>query len=263
MKITIEQLKDLNEKSINELFFKDFLDYGKNCSKYIAHNHNMTINYCSSYIASGLYMLYIERLEYLRENNENNLNEYELYLYAFLGTKNLIRKILANTNYSSYFKNNDYAYNNQSETLYKMEKYKKSKNVYSEYRNVKKVNSHILDIVDVLEQKENRANRLAAKHDYYFESETIEFLQSKNTINNYYPSPEQSLLNKLSRFYSRQYADKIRNDKKYFRLLEIEKKIKKNETISNTDNKWLSDFRKKYGLNCLNTSELLYIVNNY
>lgn len=263
MKITVEQLKELNEQSINELFFNDFLDYGKNCAKYIAHNHDMTIDYCISYIASGLYMLYIDRLDFLRKNNENNLNEHEQYLYAFLGTKNLIRKILANTNYSSYFKNNDYAYNNQNETIYKMSKYKKSKNEYSEYRNVKKVNSHIMDIIDVLEQKENRANRLSARHDYYFDNETIEYLQTRETINNYYPSPEQALLNKLSRFYSAQYANKIKSDKKYFRLLEIEKKIKNGETLSNTNNKWLSDFRKKYGLNCLNTSELLYIVNNY
>ena len=50
-------------------------------------------------------------------------------------------------------------------------------------------------------------------------------------IKSYYPNPEQELLNKLSRFYSRRTADKIRNDKNYYRIIEIENKIKNCETI--------------------------------
>jgi hypothetical protein len=183
MKITIENLKNLNQSAIMELFYNEFKNYGKKCAVYIAKNHDMSETYCADYIASGLFELFLNRCEKLHSEEKNTSLEFsrETMLYSFLGTKKLVKKIMAMTNYSSYFKNNEKAYNTSfkdtlsagdmatyceqingpiySKTNYKVKAYKNSKNKYSEYRNVKKVNSHIIDIVDILEQKENRTSK--------------------------------------------------------------------------------------------------------
>lgn len=287
MKITIETLKNLNQSAIMELFYNEFLQYGKKCALYIAHNHDMTIEYCTDYIASGLFELFINRCEKLHseiDNSDKSLEfSRETMLYSFLGTKKLVKKIMAMTNYSSYFKNNIKAYETSAktstivpretkydtikdyvsiynETSYKLPKYKKSKNQFSEYRNVKKVNSHIIDIVDILEQKENRTSKKLYSLNTPINDDGDEigvFIQS------YYPSPDEELLNKLSRFYSRKTARKIRSDKKYYRILEIEAKIKQSVKLENSDVDFLHNFKKRNNLDVLTTKELLYIVSNY
>lgn len=261
MKITIETLKNLNQSAIMELFYNEFKNYGKKCALYIARNHDMTIEYCADYIASGLFELFINRCEKLHAEEKNTSLNFsrETMLYSFLGIKKLIKKIMAMTNYSSYFKNNNYAYGD-SETKYKMTAYKHSKNQFSEYRNVKKVNSHIIDIVDILEQKENRTSKKLYSLNTPINDDGDEigvFIQS------YYPSPDEELLNKLSRFYSRKTARKIRSDKKYYRILEIEAKIKQSVKLENSDVDFLHNFKKRNNLDVLTTKELLYIVSNY
>ena len=259
MKITIETIKNKSVNEVKELFYNEFLNYGKICSKYIANKHDMSIEYCSMYIASGLYMLMLDRIEQVKENNEFNLDNYGIMLYSFLCTKKLVKKIMAITNYSSYFKNNSIAYENTENTIYKLPKYKKSKNQYSEYRNIKKVNSHVIDIIDVLEQKENRTSKknLSLDNDLYEGVSFNEFIIS------YYPTPEQDLLNKLSYAYSKKYADRIRSDKNYDRILFLKDKHDKNITLSNTENHFLYDFKKRYNLEVLTSKELFYIVSNY
>ena len=260
MKITLETLNTMDVKNIMELFYNQFLDYGKKSAVYIADKHDMSKEYCSLYIASGLYMLMSDRIEQLTENNANGLTGNEILLYAFLGTKKLVKKIMAITNYSSYFKNNEYAYNSDTEkTLYRMPKYKKSKNQYSEYRNIKKVNSHVIDIIDILEQKENRTS----KKNLSIDSDMFEGVSFRDSIVSYYPTPEQELLNKLSYVYSKKYADKIRSDKNYDRIIFLRDKHNKNVPLSNTENHFLYDFKKRYNLEILTSKELFYIVSNY
>lgn len=259
MKITLETLNTMNESAIMELFYNQFLGYGKKSAQYIADKHDMSIEYCSMYIAAGLYMLMLDRIEQVKENNEHNLDYFGIMLYSFLSTKKLVKKIMAMTNYSSYFKNNEYAYNSGDKTLYKMDKYKKSKNQYSEYRNIKKVNPHVIDIIDVLEQKENRTSKknLSLDNDLYEGVSFNEFIVS------YYPTPEQALLNKLSYAYSKKYADRIRSDKNYDRIIFLRDKHNKDIPLSNTENHFLYDFKKRYGLEVLTSKELFYIVSNY
>lgn len=254
MKITIETLNTMKQSEIMELFYNQFLSYGKKSAMYIADKHDMSKEYCAMYIASGLYMLMLDRIEQLKEN-ENDLTL--IQLKAFYGTLKLVKKVMAITNYSSYFKNNDYAYNNGDNTVYKMPKYKKSKNQYSEYRNIKKVNSHVIDIIDILEQKENRSH----KKDLSLENDSE--YDFRNNIVSYYPTPEQALLNKLSYAYSKKYADKIRSDKKYDRLCFIFDKIKNDVNLANSEVDFLYNFKKRYNLEVLTTKELLYIVSNY
>lgn len=259
MKITIETLKNLNQSAIMELFYNEFLSYGKKCALYVAHNHDMTIEYCACYIASGLFELFLTRCEKLHEN-ENGFNfSRETMLYSFLGTKKLIKKIMAMTNYSSYFKSNVKAYENGDETIYKLPAFKKTKNKYSEFRNVKKVNSHIIDIVDILEQKENRTSKKSLSID----SDIFDGLSAKDTIVSYYPTPEQALLNKLAYQYSAITSAKIRNDKKFDRLQAIEKKFNEGVTLANSEIDFMYNFKKRLGLDTLSTKELFYIVNNY
>lgn len=257
MKITIETLNTLSESEIMELFYNQFLSYGKKSAMYIASKHDMSIEYCSMYIASGLYMLMLDRIEQLKENeNDSRL----IQLKAFYGTLKLVKKIMAITNYSTYFKNNEYAYNSDMEkTLYKMPKYKKSKNQYSEYRNIKKVNSHVIDIIDILEQKENRTH----KKELSIDNDLFDGVSFKESIVSYYSTPEQALLNKLSYAYSKKYADKIRSDKKYDRLCFIFDKIKNDVNLANSEVDFLYNFKKRYNLEVLTTKELLYIVSNY
>lgn len=259
MKITLETLKNLNQSAIMELFYNEFKNYGKKCAVYVAKNHDMSETYCADYIASGLFELFLNRCEKLHEN-ENGLEfSRETMLYSFLGTKKLIKKIMAMTNYSSYFKNNDYAYGD-NETKYRMNSYKNSKNKYSEFRNVKKVNSHVIDIVDILEQKENRTSKKL-----YSLNETINDNGDEYGIfvKSYYPTPEQELLNKLSKLYSHKMARKIRSDKKYYRVLEIENKMQVSEGLTQCDYDFIKRLKERNNCEALNFKEILYVVNNY
>lgn len=263
MKITIETLSNLTQSDIMELFYNEFKNYGKKCALYIARNHDMTIEYCADYIASGLFELFINRCEKLHseiDNSDKSLEfSRETMLYSFLGTKKLIKKIMAMTNYSSYFKNNNYAYGD-SETKYKMDAYKHSKNQFSEYRNVKKVNSHIIDIVDILEQKENRTSKKLYSLNTPINDDGDEM---GVFIHSYYPTPEQELLNKLSRFYSRKTADKIRHDKKYARFVELSEKNYNGIVLENKDVDFMYNFKKRNNLLELSSKEVFYIVSNY
>ena len=258
-KITLETISNLNQSEIMELFYNQFLDYGKKCALYVAHNHDMTIEYCADYIASGLFELFLTRCEKLHENEEGLNFSRETMLYSFLGTKKLIKKIMAMTNYSSYFKSNVKAYENSKETIYKLPAFKKTKNKYSEYRNIKKVNSHIIDIVDILEQKENRTSKKSLSLD----NDLYEGVSFKTSIVSYYPTPEQELLNKLSYKYSTITSAKIRSDKKFNRLQAIEKKFSEGVKLANSEVDFLHNFKKRYNLEVLTTKELFYIVNNY
>ena len=280
-KITLETLKNLNQSAIMELFYNEFLDYGKKCALYVARYHDMSVTYCADYIASGLFELFLTRCEKLHEN-ENGLEfSRETMLYSFLGTKKLIKKIMAMTNYSSYFKNNAKAYSTSfkdtllnsevatyceqtenklySKTNYKLPAYKKTKNKYSEYRNIKKVNAHIIDIVDILEQKENRTSKKSLSLD----NDLFEGLSAKETIVSYYPTPEQELLNKLAYKYSAITSAKIRSDKKFDRLQAIEKKFSEGVNLASSEIDFLYNFKKRLNLEVLTTKELFYIVNNY
>lgn len=266
MKITLETLENLNQSAIMELFYNEFLQYGKKCALYIANNHDMTISYCVDYIASGLFELFLNRCEKLHNeiaNSEKSLYfSNETMLYSFLGTKKLVKKIMAMTNYSSYFKSNIKAYGDDSQvnTNYRLNAFKHSNNKYSEFRNVKHVNGHIIDIVDVLEQKENRTSKKT-----YSLNKTVNDNGDEYGvfIKSYYPTPEQNLLNKLSRFYSHKTANKIRSDKNYYRLIEINTKISKSIPLENIDKQTIKNLKKRLGIEELKTKEILYIVSNY
>jgi hypothetical protein len=263
-KITLETINGKSENEIMTIFYNSFFDYGKSCAKYIAYKHNMDIIECACYIASGLYQLLLKRIEQLK--NDNTLNNNMRFLIAFFGTQKLVKKIMAMTNYSSYFKNNKLSYGDDlkvnghtvgSETVYRMNKYKYSNNKYSEYRNVKKVNTNIIDIVDVLEQKENRDSKKSISYD---SDDTGYF---RDSLRSNYGNPEQDLLCKLSRFYSHVYAEKIRQSKDYMRLMTLKDSISSDVKMSTKTRSFLRDFKHRHGLETLKTREIYYILENY
>lgn len=283
MKITIETLNNLNQSAIMELFYNEFLNYGKKCALYVARYHDMTIEYCVNYIASGLFDLFLTRCEKLHSEEKNaSLNfSRETMLYSFLGTKKLVKKIMAMTNYSSYFKSNDKAYNTSykdsmsvcelarqceqtesvvySKTRYKQPKYKKSANKYNEFRNIKKVNAHTIDIVDVLEQKENRTSKKSISLD----ADVFEGVSFRETLVSYYPTPEQELINKLSKVYSHKVAMAIRSDRAFDKLEAIALKVSTSISLENIEKQTIKNLKKRLGLEELKTRDILYIVKNY
>lgn len=283
MKITIETLNTMDNSKIMELFYNEFLSYGKKCALYVARHHDMTIEYCANYIASGLFDLFLTRCEKLHGEEKNASLSFsrETMLYSFLGTKKLIKKIMAMTNYSSYFKSNDKAYNTSykdfmsacelarqceqtesavySKTRYKQPKYKKSANKYNEFRNVKKVNAHTIDIVDVLEQKENRTSKKSISLD----ADIFEGVSFRDTLTSYYPTPEQELLNKMSRVYSHKVATAIRSDRAYNKLETIALKVSASIPLENIEKQTIKNLKKRLGLEGLKTKDILYIVKNY
>jgi hypothetical protein len=258
-KLTLETISNLNQSAIMELFYNEFLNYGKKCALYVAHNHDMTIEYCACYIASGLFELFLTRCEKLHEKENGWEFSHETMLYSFLGTKKLVKKIMASTNYASYFKNNAFAYESDNETQYKMNKQKYSKNKYSEFRNVNKVNYHTIDIVDVLEQKENRTSKKSLSLD----NDLYEGVSFRDTLVSYYPTPEQALLNKLAYQYSAITSAKIRNGRKFDRLQSIKRKFTEGVTLANSEVDFIHNFKKRLNLETLSTKELFYIVSNY
>ena len=279
MKITIETIKSMSQSEALEFFYLQFKDYAKKCVEYVAKNHDMSKSYCENYIASGLFDMFISRCEKLHESENGYEYSSETMLRAFFGTKKLVKKILAMTNYSSYFKDNEKAYNTSfkdslglealavyceqigdkvySETKYKLPKYKKSKNKYSEFRNVKKVKAHIMDIIDVLEQRENRTHKFNLSLNYSVGEDGDEV---GNYIKSYYPTPEEAFINKLSRLYSRKVANKLREDKKFDEFY----RIATSEAVQNkNEQNFIAYFKKRNSVESLKTKEILYIVSNY
>ena len=284
MKITIETLKNLNQSAIMELFYNEFLQYGKKCAVYVAKNHDMSETYCADYIASSLFNLFVNRCEKLHSEEKNTSLNFsrETMFYSFLSTKKFVKVVMAKLNYSSYFKDNKKAYNTNfkdtlsagdiatyceqidgpmySRTNYKVKAYKNSKNKYSEYRNVKKVNGHIADIIDVLEQNENRTHKKWTSLNATINSDGDEI---GIFIKSYYPTPEEELLNKLSRFYSHKTAIAIRSDVAYEKLEIIALKVSASEPLSHTEKMTIQNIKNRLGLKDLKTKDILYIVKNY
>jgi hypothetical protein len=191
MNIIFDDVKSMSELDIEKLFFNDFLTYGHNVAKYIAAKHDMSLTYCESYIASGLFMLMTERYSAINESNAFNS---KLLFVAYLSTKKLVKMILGNTNYKSY-------------------DIKKGNNI----------NAKVIDIVDVLEQKENRTSKKAISYDNIDNG-------LKDRLQSYYDTPETALLKKLSYEVSYKKAAELKKDAKINRVITIMEREKKDNT---------------------------------
>lgn len=223
------ELKDItgkNENQVKELIFNQFLDYGKKTAKYIASKHNMSLSYCTGYIASGLYTLTCERYnkEYVNIDNIGDFNTDDFFV-CFLSTKKLIKVILGNTNYKTY-----------------------------DIEKGNNINSTVIDIIDVLEQRENRTNKKTISYD----SEENSYI--RDSLQSYYDTPETALMKKLSYYYSYQKVKEIKSDKKINRVIAL---MNRSDKLENSDRFFLNYFRKKHNIESITNKELFYLISNY
>ena len=181
-KIIFDDIKNMSKTDIEKLFFNDFLSYGHNTAKYLHNKHDMSLVYCESYIASGLYMLMTERYNAINESNTFNS---ELLFIAYVSTKKLIKVILGNTNYKAY-----------------------------DVKNGSNINSKVIDIIDVLEQKENRTSKKSISYDDIDNG-------LKDRLQSYYDTPETAFMKKLARYYSNKKVREIKSDNKINRVIAI------------------------------------------
>lgn len=190
-KIIFDDIKNMNKSDIEKLFFNDFLTYGHSVAKYLHNKHDMTLKYCASYVASGLYMLMTERYNTINESNTFNS---ELLFIAYVSTKKLIKVILGNTNYKAY-----------------------------DIKNGNNINSKVIDIIDVLEQKENRTSKKSISYDDIDNG-------LKDRLQSYYDTPETSLMKKLSYEISYKKVSELKRDTKINRVMAIMQREKKDNT---------------------------------
>lgn len=244
MKITINDFIGKNENESKLIAYNYFYDYAKKHAKYINHMYNFnSIEYTINYIANGIYIKYDYLVNKHIEKNDIEKNN-NVYFQSIIHVMSLIKKIKSNLNYASYCNyDEDEKMNNDVSQL--------NKKVIG--------NTHYITIVDVLEQWENRDARTAQKKNVYFEDDNT-FI---NTIKSYYGTPESDLLNKLSKMYSHKMAIKIRSDKKYYKIIDINNKLDKDYKLNQSDYDFIKYFKNRLGISELNYKEIRYIVDNY
>ena len=136
------KLNELNGLSKNEAMGKiyyDFLNYGKNKSKYLAGKYGLNDEECTLYIASGMYNQFMNYYEKIENKNDNNIMiDCLIHVYATLKT------IINNMN-------------------------------FADYENIR--SSKTITVIDVLKQWENRDSRSENKYNVYFEDDKT--LQNK------------------------------------------------------------------------------------
>lgn len=244
MRITINDFIGKNENDCKLLAYNYFYDYAKKHAKYINHMYNFnSLEYTINFIASGIYIKYDYLVnKHIADNDiEKNNN---VYFQSIIHVMSLIKKIKRNLNYASYCD------------------YDEDDKINSDISQLnKKVigNTHYITVVDVLEQWENRDARTAQKKNVYFEDDNT----FNNTIKSYYGTPESDLLNKLSKMYSHKMAVKIRSDKKYYKILDINNRLDKDYKLNQSDYDFIKYFKKRLNIEELNYKEIRYIINNY
>lgn len=244
MKITINDFIGKNENDCKLLAYNYFYDYAKKHAKYINHMYNFnSLEYTIDYIANGIYIKYDYLVNKHIENNDIEENS-NVYFQSIIHVMSLIKKIKCNLNYAAYCDyDDDDKINSDMSQL--------NKKIIG--------NTHYITIIDVLEQWENRDARTAQKKNVYFEDDST----FSNTVKSYYGTPEENLLNKLSKMYSRKMAIKIRSDKKYCRIIDINNRLDKNYKLNQSDYDFIKYFKNRLGIAELNYKEIRYIVENY
>lgn len=238
---------DLVSKSHTEkyrIIYTQFLDYGKMQAVYIANKHDMSVEYCSRYIASGLFQKYLQlKAKKIEDFGRFYCNvDFEAMCHVFA----LIRKVKSNLNFKSCGYYTDGYNKSVVDDFYYLPKIgftqiiKKSELIRENMTNIKNV-----DIVDVLEQWENRDARTQAKKTrrYFADDDGKSEL---DRISSHYGTPETKLLNKCARERAKVEIDYYRNHCSNFsRILHI---VTKSENRTMAERTALKDFRKHYSV---------------
>ena len=226
------------------IIYAQFLEYGKIQAPYIAHKHDMSVDYCTCYIASGLFQKYLQlKAKKIEAFGRFYCNvDFESMCHVFA----LIRKVKNNLNfktcgeYTEGFSKvviDDY---NFLPRVGFTQIVKKSELIREKIGNSKNV-----DIVDILNQWENRDARTQAKKTRrYYEDE--DGTSELDRISSHYGTPETKLLNKCARECARTEIDYYRNHCNNFsRIMHI---VTKAENRTGAERVALNDFRKRYNV---------------
>lgn len=237
MRITIETFKGKSDSEKMNIIINDIQSYAHNSAKYVYNKHNMTLSYCENYITSGLYTMFIDRLEKLQNDENYGTWEYDnLLIYSLASTKRLVRMILANSNMAYY------------NAIYDDDKCEYVDNIKSTF------NHHIIDIVDVLEQRENRANRKAQKHNVYFDGDYTFNVSTKV----FYNTPEYDYMKKIALENAIHFVKSIKKSE-----IDRLKDIKNVNVKTSRDKSYIRDFKKRYSISEVNYKDIIYLLEAY
>ena len=238
---------DLINKSHKDkyrIIYTQFLEYGKTQAPYIAHKHDMSVDYCTYYIASGLFQKYLQlKAKKIADFGRFYCNvDFESLCHVFA----LVRKVKNNLNFKSCGHYTDGYSKNLVDNYYYLPRIgftqiiKKSELIREKIGNPKNV-----DIVDILSQWENRDSRTQAKKTRrYYEDE--DGTSELDRISSHYGTPETKLLNKCARERAETEIDYYKNHCSNFsRIMHI---VTKSENRTGAERVALNDFRKRYSV---------------
>lgn len=261
----------MSPKNRDIMVYNAFMDYADKKAKYISDKHSMSFEYCTMYIAEGLYFKYMELRNKKIESfgyHYNNV-EYESFIHVL----SLVKKVLNKLNYASggiYTR----AHMSTDETEY-------LPNVIAVYYKSELIKNNIgstknVDIVDLIAQWENRSVRNDAKlknamalcnacnikgsynvdkNESEKSSRLFNFINDI-TINNYLTPETETIYNECihnAAFYAKQLKDK----KNFSKVAEVLKHGEK----SSTDKMTIKRFKDRNGLQSLTFKDLQYIFN--
>ena len=261
----------VSPKTRDTMVYNAFMDYADKKALYIASRHDMSLEYCSMYIAEGLFFKYLDLKSKKIESfgyHYNNV-EYESFIHVL----SLVKKVLNKLNFACggvYTR----AHLSTNETEYlpnTIAVYYKSELIKNDIGSVKTV-----DIVDLIAQWENRSVRNDAKFKSTLAlcnacrikgSYTVEKKESEknsrlfnfindSVINNYLSPEAETIYNECihnAAFYIKQLKDK----KNFSKVAEVLKHGEK----SNTDKSIIKRFKDRNNLQSLSFKELQYLFN--
>lgn len=233
-------LVNKSHKQKYEIVYRQFLDYGSHIAKYVCNKHDMSEEYCTMFIASGLFQKFLQlKNKLIIQNGSFYCNvDFEAMRYTFA----LLRKVQNNLNFK---KGGEYTEpKNMLDTWYYLPNVSfvevKSKLVREPI-----INTNIIDVVDIITQWENRdARTQARKTRRYYDGE--DGTSELDFIKSYYATPEQALLNKCMKERAKRELDFYRlNCKSFNRVIGI---AKKDTARTEAEKSCIKDFRKRFKL---------------
>lgn len=270
-KLNCYVLCGLSSKKRDNMVYNAFLEYASKKALYIASKHDMSIEYCSMYIAEGLYFKYMELRNKKIEAfgyHYNNV-EYESFIHVL----SLVKKVLNKLNFAcggeyikGHMSTNDMEYLPNVIAVYH-----KGELIKNDIGSIKNV-----DIVDLISQWENRSVRNEAKlksamalcnacnikgsynvdkKESEKSSRLFNFINDI-TVSNYLTPESETIYNECihtAAFYIKQLKDKNNFNK-------VETVLKHGEK-SSSDKMMIKRFKDKNGLQSLTFKDLQYLFN--
>lgn len=267
--IEILTLCAMTKNQRHEYIFKNvFIPFANDCIKY---NHCENGDVTSEYIASGLYIKFLELREKVSENDGILLDCTQTDVKAVKWVICLIRKIVNSLNFTpagtyrtvSAMDLRGFTMDVKGPKGDTIKQYVFN-DVHTDGKTVieKSGNKFTkkVDIVDVLKQWENRDSRTESRKVRQFTrwiDEDGNETSEETTVKGNYPTPEQELLNNERLLYvNKKISEIVSNCRNFGTIYAI---LTKEEKLTDSDSVLLSRFRKYNHLEGLTISDLRYL----